>query len=147
MKLTCIYCSILLGAMIILNSCGPVTKGQDWDATQSSKNCTVTQGPTSATISCPDGSTATVANGMNGATSPAPVIPPQQVITTVQLCPGTTTYPSVFVEYALCINNQLYGVYSVNGGFLSLLPPGTYSSNAIGSSCSLTIAADCKVIN
>lgn len=67
------------------------------------------------------------------------------IITSVQLCPGTTTYPSTFVEVAFCINNSLYAVYSANNGFLTYLPPGTYSSNAIGSACSFTVLPGCTV--
>lgn len=67
------------------------------------------------------------------------------IASVVPLCPGVTSYPNTFVEVALCINNELYGVYSANGGFLTHLPPGTYSSNAIGSACSLTVALDCVV--
>lgn len=70
-----------------------------------------------------------------------------QIATVVQLCPGVTTYPGVFVEVALCINNQLYGVYSANNGFLTLLVPGSYTSNAIGSACNLTILDNCIVTN
>jgi|ERR1035437_5500528 hypothetical protein len=69
------------------------------------------------------------------------------IATIVQLCPGTPSYASVFVEVAMCINDQLYGVYSANGGFLTLLPPGTYNSNAIGSACTLTVSAHCIVSN
>lgn len=63
----------------------------------------------------------------------------------VMLCSGINTYPGVFVEVALCLNNKLYGVYSANGGFLTELPPGNYSSNAIGSACNLTVHANCIV--
>lgn len=63
----------------------------------------------------------------------------------VQLCPGTPTYPSVFPEVALCINNTLYAVYSANNGFLVRLTPGRYSSNAIGSRCSFTVFDNCVV--
>lgn len=66
-------------------------------------------------------------------------------VTVVQLCPGVTTYPGVFVEVAICLQNKLYAVYSANGGFLVELVPGNYSSNAIGSSCSLTVAPNCVV--
>lgn len=62
----------------------------------------------------------------------------------VPLCPGVSSY-GTFVEVGLCINNQLYGVYSANGGFLTYLAPGSYSSNAIGSACSLTVQANCVV--
>jgi len=68
------------------------------------------------------------------------------VITPVELCPGfVATYPSKFPEYALCISDQLYGVYSDHGGFLALLPPGDYYSNGINASCNLRIAAHCAV--
>lgn len=78
-------------------------------------------------------------NGSNGTdATPVAIVP---------LCPGSPAYPSVFVEIALCINSNLYGVYSANGGFLTYLPPGGYSSNAIGSACNLTIQPNCVVVN
>lgn len=82
-------------------------------------------------------------DGAPGATGPRGA--DGTTITLVQLCPGVTTYPGVFVELAECINNKLYGVYSANNGFLTELPPGRYSSNAIGSACNLTIEANCIV--
>lgn len=76
-------------------------------------------------------------NGTNGTDlTPVQLIP---------LCPGVPTYPSVFVEYGICVGNNLYGVYSANNGFLALLPPGTYTSNAIGSSCNMIILPNCVV--
>lgn len=66
-------------------------------------------------------------------------------VTVVQLCPGTTVYPSTFVEVAFCIDGELYGTYSANGGFSTKLVPGAYSSNAIGSSCNFTVSANCVV--
>lgn len=63
----------------------------------------------------------------------------------IKLCPDAPSYPAVFVEYALCINNELYAVYSANGGFLALLPPGSYSSNGIGSACGFTVDTNCSV--
>lgn len=79
--------------------------------------------------------------GSTGATGPAGT-----TVREVQLCPGTTTYPTVFVEVALCINNTLYAVYSKNDGFLVRLVPGRYSSNAVGSSCSFTVFPNCEVV-
>lgn len=76
-------------------------------------------------------------NGTNG-TDATPV-------TLIKLCDDTPVYPSVFVEYGLCLNNELYGVYSANGGFLALLPPGSYTSNGIGSACNLVVGANCQV--
>lgn len=88
-------------------------------------------------------------DGAPGATGPqgptGPAGSPGTQITVVTLCPGVTSYPGVFVEIALCMNNNLYGVYSANGGFLTYFPPGNYSSNGIGSSCNLTIQPNCIV--
>jgi hypothetical protein len=67
-------------------------------------------------------------------------------VTMVKLCPGTTTYPSVFVEYAACLNGKLYGVYSTHGGFWTYLPDGNYQSNTVGSNCNLTVSG-CTVTN
>lgn len=66
-------------------------------------------------------------------------------VTIVQLCPGVNSYSVIFVEVGICLQGKLYGVYSANGGFLTELLPGTYSSNAIGSACNLTIGANCVV--
>lgn len=63
----------------------------------------------------------------------------------VKLCPGETVYPSVFVEYAFCIDGNLYGTYSANDGFTAMLPPGLYSSNTIGSRCNFEIRPNCVV--
>lgn len=71
---------------------------------------------------------------------------PGTIIIPIPLCPDfIPTYPNVFPEYALCIDNQLYGVYSRNGGFLALLPPGTYYSDGINASCTLVVESNCVV--
>lgn len=89
-------------------------------------------------ITCPT-SQSLILNGSNGTNGVSP--------TTVQLCRGTPSYPSTFVEVAFCLNNELYAVYSQNGGFMTLIPPGQYSSNGIGSSCSFTVLSGCRVEN
>lgn len=65
-------------------------------------------------------------------------------VTLVKLCPGTTTYPTVFVELALCIDHKLYAIYS-SKSVLVEIPPGNYTSDSIGSACSLTVAPNCVV--
>jgi hypothetical protein len=95
-------------------------------------NCTVVQTNSNVTISCENGSV---------------TFPLGTVITIVQFCPGDTNYPSEFDEIGFCINNNIYAVYSVNDGFLSLVPPGVYSSNGIDASCTFTITANCGIIN
>jgi hypothetical protein len=76
-------------------------------------------------------------NGTNGTNG--------TVVAPIQLCPGAVTYPSNFPEFGFCINNVLYGVYSANGGFLTEIAPGNWSSNGIGNSCNFTVAAGCVV--
>ncbi len=65
----------------------------------------------------------------------------------VQLCHGTTHYPDTFCEVAECVEGNLYGVYSANGGFDSKLPAGAYSSNGINCGCTVTIGSNCSVSN
>ena len=67
-----------------------------------------------------------------------------RIATVVPLCPGVSNY-GTFVEVGMCINGQLYAVYSANGGFMTLLAPGNYASNAIGSACNLTVHSNCIV--
>lgn len=59
-------------------------------------------------------------------------------VTIVPLCPGVSNH-AVFVEIGICLGGKLYGVYSANGGFMTYLADGAYSSNAIGSACNLVI--------
>ena|ERR1017187_5690980 len=67
-------------------------------------------------------------------------------VTAIQLCPNVApVYPSTFPEWVLCIDNQLYGVYSDHGGFWALLPPGTYTSDGINASCTVVIGEGCQV--
>lgn len=86
--------------------------------------------------------------GSDGSTGPqgpqGPAGADGQPAQVVLLCPGVSNY-GTFVEVGLCINNRLYGVYSANGGFLTELAPGSYTSNAIGSACNLTVQDNCVV--
>ena len=64
----------------------------------------------------------------------------------IQLCSACKpSYPNTFPESALCIDNNLYGVYSANDGFLSVLPPGAYSSDGINCKCTFTIEPNCII--
>lgn len=94
-------------------------------------------------ITCGDGSSTVVMNGKNGLNGQAGT--PGTVISTIKLCGADNSYPNTFTEDAICINNTLYGVMSVNGGFLTALPPGQYSSNGINSTCTFIVGANCKV--
>lgn len=68
-------------------------------------------------------------------------------VTVVKLCPGVTVYPSKFVEVAFCIGGKLYGTYSTHGGFSTELPPGTYGSNGVNSSCNFVVLPGCLIQN
>lgn len=71
---------------------------------------------------------------------------PGTAITVIQFCPGVVpTYPTTFPEVGFCIEGQIYAVYSKNDGFLTLIPPGNYNSNAVGSSCNFTVDLNCVV--
>jgi hypothetical protein len=92
---------------------------------------------------------ATGPQGMTGAIGlPGKDGAPGTVVTPIQFCPGVTpVYPTTFPEYGLVINGSIFAVYSANGGFLALIPPGVYSSNAIGSACNFTVNEDGTVTN
>lgn len=66
-------------------------------------------------------------------------------ITMINFCPDTTVYPNVFAEIGFCIDDQIYAVYSTNDGFLTLVPPGTYYSNGVNSTCTFTILPNCNI--
>lgn len=95
-------------------------------------------------VTCSNGSVL-IQNGAPGADGQAGA--PGTLVTPVQLCQGTTTYPSTFVEEAFCVGGNLYAVYSANDGFLTEIVPGSYSSNAIGSSCGFTVGSNCQITN
>lgn len=84
-------------------------------------------------ISCPNGTNALLLNGT--------------MINAVQFCPGTTTYPSTFAEVGFCISGNLWAVYSQNGGFMTEVVPGVYSSDGINSSCTFTVLPNCVIQN
>lgn len=123
--------------------------------------CSVVKADGKATITCTDGTTASVSDGVNGlqgVVGPSGPVGltgnsgPQgmagsagTIITPVQFCPNITTYPTTFSEIGFCMDGNLYGVYSLNNGFLVYLPPGAYTSNGVNSSCNFTVLANCVV--
>lgn len=121
---------ILMGALALaaaLSSCAPVGPADGIDGIQGPTGTVGPQGPT----------------GNTGATGPSGIN--ATPVTVVPLCPGAPSYPAVFVEDALCINKKLYGVYSANGGFLTYLPEGAYTSAGIGAACNLTVGPNCTI--
>ena len=99
--------------------------------------CVGPMGPTGATG--PQGAVGIGTTGPSGADG--------TVITVVQFCPGTPTYPSVFPETGLCINNRIYAVYSMLNAFLTEVTPGLYNSTGVGSSCNFEVDENCVVIS
>lgn len=83
--------------------------------------------------------------GSQGPQGPAGT--PGTQISVVQFCPGTPSYPYVFPEVGFCVGNQVYAVYSANDGFMTLIPPGQYLSNAVGSTCDFTVLPNCQISN
>jgi hypothetical protein len=67
-------------------------------------------------------------------------------VASVKFCPNDApVYPSKFPEVGFCLANKLYAVYSANGGFMTEIPPGTYRSNAVGSSCTFVVLTNCRI--
>lgn len=122
----------LLILALVLVGCGqgPVgasgSNGSSCTVSQISANDNLPDG--GALISCADGTRSLIANGT--------------LITPVQFCPETPVYPSVFPEVGFVMHGKIYAVYSTNDGFLTLLMPGRYTSNAVGSRCDFTINSD-----
>lgn len=134
--------NLLIITALFLGACGPYQ--QPGAPGLNGSSCTTvtlqatTTAPAGVEILCTDGTSSFVASGSNGA--------PGTVVAPVQFCPGVqTTYPSTFAEIGFCIDNNLYAVYSINEGFLTLIPPGAYASNAVGSTCNFTVLPNCKI--
>lgn len=89
------------------------------------------------------------AAGPQGETGPAGErgLPgPEEHFTTVRFCAQPSTYPTLFAEYGICTGGHLYAVYSIPNAFLTLIPPGRYSSTGINSTCNFTVLPNCVVI-
>lgn len=125
-----------------------------------SPQCSVVASEAGATITCPDGTTASIVNGLNGTngtngsdgsngTNGSNGVngsdgAPGTIITTVKLCADDT---SGFPEYAVRIGGQLYAVYwdVSKGAFLALLTPGRYMSTN-GTGCLFGVTSDGEVV-
>lgn len=162
--LTIMALSILaLALAMLLSGCDFSAKAKDGKDGVSPVAPVISTMPANAS-ECPTGGfevlvdtkvTAVVCNGLQGSIGAIGAIGPvgptgspgQDLtpVTLVQLCPGSPIYPTTFIEYGLCIAGNLWAVYSQNGGFLTYLPPGSYYSNGIGSSCNFTVLPDCSV--
>lgn len=108
---------------------------------------TVTDASGSNSYSLCDGQNgATGSQGLQGIQGVAGVAgAPGTVVSTVQFCPGATSYAGEFNEVGFCIGGNIYAVYSANDGFMSEIPPGEYSSDGINASCNFTVGANCSI--
>jgi hypothetical protein len=117
---------VVIMALIQTLGCGQNgTNGTNGTNGSSCTVTTITSPSAGSLISCTDGTQSLVLDGT--------------VLTPVQFCSATTTYPSTFSEVGFCIDGSLYAVYSANDGFLTEVPNGTYDSDGINSSCSFTV--------
>jgi hypothetical protein len=155
MKLYLKMLPVLLCFSLTLSACGKGPKGDvgaAGPAGVSGSGCSVATlavgSPVASNggslITCSDGTSSVVLNGNPGSNGSQGT--PGTVITPVQFCNGfTQSYPNTFAESGICINGNIWGVYSLNGGFLAELPPGTYSSDGVNASCTFTIKANCVI--
>jgi hypothetical protein len=144
-----IFGSLLLIVVAMLTGCGPRTGGTGGQGLKGVEGAPAAvphvflrpagldECPAGGSVVVVDNQTTIVCNGVQGVagangTNATPV-------TVVQFCDAVAAYPSTFPEVGLVIGGKVYAVYSTNGGFLTYLPPGTYSSSAVGSSCNFTI--------
>lgn len=128
-----IVISFMFCMLVVMNGCGQTT-GRD------GHSCTASSNEVGTYITCTDGSSTFIKNGIDGRDGED-----ASGVSVVVLCPGTTVYPGTFVEVGFCIDGKLYATYSANGGFSTEIPPGTYSSNGIGNSCTFTVGPNCQV--
>jgi len=157
MKHTIITISLLLAACGTHYDPGFVTQ-----PTVSESPATASQCPSGGIVIVVDnGTPQAICNGIAGAVGQTGATGPQgpqgnpgpqgtpgvdiTPITWVQFCAPTTAYPNTFSEGGFCIAGNLYAVYSINGGFMTLIPPGVYSSNGVNSTCTFTVQANCVV--
>jgi hypothetical protein len=97
--------------------------------------CTVSSNSSGAIITCPDGSTASVANGVDGLDG--------SVIEWVDPCPTiVVAYPELLMK----VDGVLYAVYA-SGAKIHLvkLTPGTYATTD-GRSCTFTINVNGELV-
>lgn len=134
--------------------------------------CIVAPIPAGAEVVCPDGSHQDILNGVtgptgsigtsgyNGATGVTGAPGSNGVngqtgstgaqgigVYAVQLCTQYSGhYSSSFPEYALCINDVLFGVYwDGHNSWLAQMYPGEYKSTATSAPCNFTVGTQCEV--
>ena len=137
MKLLVVFGCLLLMACGQAQTGAPGKDGSSCSVSAVAANTVLLNGGT--LIQCTNGTSSLISNGSPG--SPGTVVAP------LQFCPDTPSYPSTFIEVGFVISGSVYAVYSSNGGFMTLIPPGRYTSNAINSRCDFTLNSDNTVTN
>ena len=70
-------------------------------------------------------------------------------VTMVQFCPSyNTSYPSIFPEFGMCINDILYATYwDGKNAWTAEVVPGYYESTSTSAPCNFTVSANCVITN
>lgn len=64
----------------------------------------------------------------------------------IQLCPGPTTYPNSFPEFAFCFSGRLFAVmWDTHTAWEAEIVPGFYGSTSGSVSCSFTVGPNCSI--
>lgn len=140
----------MIMALVLLSGCGRGPAGTNGTNGHDGIGCTETpvladsNAPNGGTlIMCSNGSNL-ILNGVNGTNGQNGT---SFAFASIQLCSGTPSYSAGnFPEVGFCVNDVLYGVYSANGGYMTVIQQGTWSSNPVGTAqCTFTVGPDCKV--
>lgn len=111
-------------------------------------NCSVELIDNGSIITCPDGSSTIISNGKDGEKGEVGQNGSSTEIVSIKLCPYTDNYPNVFPEYAVCIDNELFGVYwDSKNAWLAKIIPGYYASTSTSAPCTFEVKENCEVIN
>lgn len=145
------YALVLIVVMSLM-SCG--RQGPAGAPGQDAVACTTHAIPGGVAITCPDGSTQNVYNGVQGPAGPdgspgAPGAPgsPGSVVAAIKFCPGyATSYPAVFPEFGFCVDSELYGVYwDGHNAWWTYIAPGYYASTSTSAACNFTVGLNCEI--
>lgn len=157
----------LVSFVLFLTACGK-------EASFSYTGCSVNSVPGGAEVHCPDGSIASLQNGVDGVTGLQGIQGETgstgtsgvkgatgntgstggtgvngvdtASISVVQLCSGVTTYPSSFAEVGMCISGDLYAVYwDGHNSWLTEIPPGNYASTSTSVPCDFCVTSGCNI--
>lgn len=143
--------TLILIGLFVLVSCADGNRifrdGVDGKDGAPSAPCTVTAAfdGTGSLITCPDGTSSFVKNGVNGNDGSNGTDGTNGTsVELIKLCPNVTgSYANSYPEYAFRVGNVLYAVYSdkKESGLVQLYP-GRYSTTTPGANCTFTVGAD-----